>query len=47
MQWWKMRRKHFLKVERNSVSIDRENPTSLILVVDGSDTLSALRDIIP
>lgn len=44
MQWWKMKRKHFLKVEGNSASIDRENPTSLTLVMDGSDTCSAFWD---
>lgn len=44
MQRWKMKRKHFLKVEGNSPSIDRENPTSLTLVMDGSDTCSAFWD---
>lgn len=44
MQWWKMRRKWFLKVEENSASIDRENPTNLILVMDGSYTRSAFWD---
>lgn len=44
MQWWKTRRKHFLKVEENSALTEKENPTSLILVMDGSDTRSAFWD---